>query len=70
MGFLEILPVVALVSLIIGLGVLLLCAIIVGYFALTDNFRNKHEGLVFVIDVLAFFSVFVLVFTTILYFAQ
>lgn len=70
MGFLEILPVVALILFIFGLGILLFCAIIAGYFALTDSFRNKHEGFMFVIDATALFGLFVMILTTIIYFGQ
>lgn len=70
MGFLEILPVVALIVLIFGLGILLFCAIIAGYFALTDSFRNKHEGFMFVVDAVGLFILFVIVLTTIIYFGQ
>lgn len=70
MGFLEILPVVALILFIFGLCILLFCAIVAGYFALTDSLRNKHEGFMFVIDAIALFGLFVMVLTTIIYFGQ
>lgn len=70
MGFFEIFIGVLGVLGVIAVGCVIITALTVGYLALTDGLRTKHENIMIVVDGVALFLLIALGLTCLVYFGQ